>query len=402
MEHPVLSFLRNYLSDLHLQSVLTDGEGITLSSLDLGLRNSILKVADTADASPFPALEPDTIYHITDYYGCSYSFFQFPSEKKFLFVGPYLTKEIHASDIHSFMDNMAIPPALFPQLEEYYCALPHLSDKNHFSALLRRLYSAIFSTQPPSFCYLDLKTLESREDFLKKHRFFVPEDSVLSMRLLEERYRIEDSLLDAIARGREAQALSIMELLASFRFVPRTKNALRNQKNLMITLNSLLRRTTYLSGVHPFYIDAMSSNYARLIEQCHSVEETANIPPYMVRSYCDLVEKRSMASYSAPIRQILVTVDACLAGDLSLKRFANELFLNTSYLSTLFKKEVGMTLTDYVNKNRIEYAKKLLKSTTLPIQDVAIQSGISDIHYFTRLFRREMGMSPRAWRNRSE
>ena len=65
-----------------------------------------------------------------------------------------------------------------------------------------------------------------------------------------------------------------------------------------------------------------------------------------------------MSSYSDPIRQILVTIDASLTGDLSLKRFANELFLNTSYLSTLFKKEVGMTLTDYVNANRIRIRQK--------------------------------------------
>ena len=50
--------------------------------------------------------------------------------------------------------------------------------------------------------------------------------------------------------------------------------------------------------------------------------------------------------------------------------------MNTSYLSTLFKKEVGMTLTDYVNTNRIEYAKKLLRSTLLPVQDVAAACGI--------------------------
>ena len=50
--------------------------------------------------------------------------------------------------------------------------------------------------------------------------------------------------------------------------------------------------------------------------------------------------------------------------------------MNTSYLSTLFKKEVGMTLTDYVNANRIEYAKKLLRSTLLPVQDVAAACGM--------------------------
>jgi YesN/AraC family two-component response regulator len=83
---------------------------------------------------------------------------------------------------------------------------------------------------------------------------------------------------------------------------------------------------------------------------------------------------------------------------LSLKRFAEELFLNASYLSALFKKEVGMTLTDYVNQSRLTYAKKLLKSTQLAVQDVATRSGFSDIHYFTRLFRRENNLSPREWR----
>ena len=107
-----------------------------------------------------------------------------------------------------------------------------------------------------------------------------------------------------------------------------------------------------------------------------------------------------MALYSEPIRQILVTIDASIAGDLSLKRFANELFLNTSYLSSLFKKETGMTLTDYVNENRINTAKRLLKSTTLSIQTIAASVGIPDIHYFTRLFCRETGLSPREYRKK--
>lgn len=399
MEHPVLSFLLDYLSDLHLQCILTDGAGITLSALDLGLRNSILKLAVDAPSSVLNSLEEHTIYHITDYYECNYSFFQFPSEKQFLFIGPYLTKEISAPDIYALMSTLQIPSELFSQLQDYYNALPLLAEKASFAALLRHLYATVFSTDAPSSLYLDLRTLESQDAFLKKHHFVVSDDPALSMHLLEERYHIEDGLLDAVSHGNTTKALSLLDTMGSFRFSPRTESELRNRKNLMITLNSLLRRTAYEAGVHPFYIDAVSSNYARLIEQCPSTEEVDDIIPYMVKSYCNLVEKRSMTSYSEPIRQILVTIDASLNGDLSLKRFANDLFLNTSYLSTLFKKEVGMTLTDYVNKNRIEYAQKLLRSTTLSIQDIAVQSGISDIHYFTRLFRRETGISPRDWRN---
>ena len=398
MKHPVLTFLQNYLSDLHIQYVLTTSADVDLSSLDLGLRNSILKCSKGSQNPALKKLESHTIYHIIDYYECSYSLVPFP-DKQLLFIGPYLTKEISYHDIHTLMNNLQIPAELFPQLQDYYYALPAVTAKTAFSALLRHAYAGIFETELPSIQYLDLKQLESQEQFLETHFFFVPEDAVLSMQLLEERYHIEDELLDAISHGNSAKALSISDIMGTIRFAPRTDNELRNRKNLMITFNSLMRRAAYVAGVHPFYIDAVSSNYATLIEQCRSTEEIDDITPYMVRSYCDLVEKRSMSSYSEPVRKILVTIDASLTGDLSLKRFANDLFLNTSYLSTLFKKEVGMTLTDYVNKNRIAYAKKLLKSTALSVQDVAINSGISDIHYFTRLFRRETGMSPREWRN---
>ena len=251
----------------------------------------------------------------------------------------------------------------------------------------------------PSQQSINLKELESHDNFMKQHEYQVSENPILSMQLLEKRYSIEDALLDAVSSGNATKALSVSEAMLSFRITPRSKDALRNAKNLMITFNSLLRRTAYVAGVHPLYIDAVSTNYARLIEQAHTLDEVNGISPFLIRSYCNLVEKRSMASYSEPIRHILVTIDASLTADLSLKRFAGELFLNTSYLSALFKKELGMTLTEYVNKSRISYAKKLLKSTTLSIQDIATQCGIPDIHYFTRLFRRETGISPREWRN---
>lgn len=398
MEHPVLSFFKNYLSDLHIQYLITEGTDMELAALDLGLRNSILHRTDAAPSNVLHELSVDTIYQITDYYECSYSFFLFPDDNQILFIGPYLTKDFSDSDIYDLMNLLLIPTELFPQLREYYYALPCITDKSSFSSLLRHLHSALFSTEQPTLHYLDLKKYESTEEFLKKHQFYVPDDPALSMHLLEERYHLEDKVLDAISHGNTSKALALAETMGAVRFAPRAGSELRDRKNLSITLNSLLRRSAYESGVHPFYIDVVSSNYARLIEQCRTLTDVFEITPYMIRSYCDLVKNRSMASYSEPVRQILVTVDASLTGDLSLKRFADELFLNTSYLSTLFKKEVGMTLTDYVTKNRIEYAKKLLKSTTLSIQDIAIQSGIPDIHYFTRLFRREVGMSPREWR----
>lgn len=398
MEHSILTFLMHYLSDLNIRHTFTDGNQISFADFDLGLRNSILKDTSIEPCDIPGTIETDTLYLISDYYCCSYCFFQLPEESRFLFIGPYLLEDITSSDIQELMEKLTIPPELFPQLHDYYYSLPYLAEKQTFFLSLRNACRTLFSLDIPNICQLDLKKLQENTEYLKKHQFLTLDDPILSKQLLEQRYSEEDNLLDAIMQGKTDLALSFLTKTGTFRFSPRTGDELRDQKNLLLSFNTLLRRKTYESGVHPFYIDAVSSNYARLIEQLRCCNEAAEIIPYIIRSYCNLVEKRNMSTYSEPIRHILVTVDASLMADLSLKRFANELFLNTSYLSTLFKKEIGMTLTEYVTKRRITHAQKLLKSTTHSIQDIAIQVGIPDIHYFTRLFRRETNMSPRQWR----
>ena len=397
MNETILNFFCECLKEANIPFCITSDHAIGMHELDLGLRNNILKENKVPTVSALEHYDKSSLYHFSDFYNCSYSFFQLPDERM-LFVGPYLLYDVTEQDIHQFISNSHIPETQFTQLRDYYYELPLISDKRMFWSFLRKSAISICNVEEMNVIVFDLRTLESREDYLKKHAFSMPEDPLLSMNLLEKRYKMEDEILDAISHGNTKKALSYAEQIDTSRFSPRSEDALRSQKNLMLSFNTLLRRSAYEAGVHPLYIDVISSNYARLIEAANSKQEIDDIAPFMLRSYSELVEKRSTALYSEPIRQILVTIDASIASDLSLKRFANELFLNTSYLSSLFKKETGMTLTDYVNQQRITYAKRLLKSTTLSIQGVATSVGIPDIHYFTRLFRRDTGMSPRDFR----
>lgn len=400
MNQSVLDFVIGYLESMHIQCTFVnpDSASQNYEKLDLGLRQSILKLPLNTLKESLYRVTKNAVFHITDHYNCCYSLLRPKEDHTCLVIGPYLLTEYSGPDIRSLMETLQIPSGLYPQLEDYYYAVPYMNDKHRLHLLLQHLGTHLFHTTNVRIHELDMKHLESREEYYDTSQFIVPKDPVLSMRLLEDRYRSEDILLDAVIHGNAPEALKCLEAVSSFRMSMRASNELRDFKNRMIILNTLLRRTAYLAGVHPFYINAISSNFARMIEQSPHMDECMDAVPFMVKSYCNLVVKHSMASYSEPVRKILVTADASLTADLSLKRFTQELFLNASYLSALFKKEVGMSLTNYVNKNRIAYAKKLLQSTTLSVQSIAIQSGIPDIHYFTRLFKRESGLSPREWR----
>ena len=402
MEQSVFDFTLACLSDLQLHYIIAEGPEITMEALDLGLRESILMrpVGNAANISP--TIAPDVLYYVTDYYECNYIFFRLPGETRFLFVGPYLLESFTESRIHRLIQVLAIPPEQLAQLRDYYDSLPCFPETHTLHTLMQRLFSFLLGGKQPAIRHFDLRSLESPEEYRAQHEFATPEDPALSMRLLEKRYRAEDELLDAVSRGNTEKAVGILNSIGTIRPVSRFPDPFRSAKNLSLSLNTLLRRAAYETGVHPFYINSVSNNYAGMIEQCGGASELGEISLYMAKSYCTLVKSYNMSSYSEPVRHILVTVDASLAGDLSLKRFAEELFLNSSYLSALFKKELGMTLTDYVNANRIGHAKKLLKSTSLQIQDIAVRCGIPDIHYFTRLFKRETGISPREWRAKND
>lgn len=226
----------------------------------------------------------------------------------------------------------------------------------------------------------------------------LPENAVQNMRALEERYEKENRLLQAISHGQTRRAEAIFASFVPADLQERSASPLRNLKNYAVICNTLFRKAAEAGSVHPLYIYQHSSRFAMQIEQCASVEAVSRLLPKMIHSYCLLVNNHSMKNYSLPVRKAVIRIDSDLTADLSLKAQAAFLEINPSYLSTLFKKETGVSLTEYVNRRRIEHGILLLNTTSLQIQAVAQRCGIPDVNYFSKLFKKTTGMTPMAYR----
>ena len=87
-----------------------------------------------------------------------------------------------------------------------------------------------------------------------------------------------------------------------------------------------------------------------------------------------------------------------LSEKMSLSEIADYVELSEIHTSRLFKKEMDMRLTEYINTRRIEKAKELLAATDVKIKEVAEKVGIADQLYFTKVFKKETGLSPREFR----
>lgn len=216
---------------------------------------------------------------------------------------------------------------------------------------------------------------------------------------LEVRYSFENDMIRAVSQGNYKK---LSELLTAQVFVSsieeRTTDALRNLKNYMIIFNTLMRKGAEVGNVHPYYIHGVSSDFAKRIEKSKSRDEILKLWDEMIYSYCKLVKTHAAKGYSPLVQNVVMQVDADLSADLTLKTMADKFNVNASYLSFLFKKDTGITLTEYVGKKRVERAKYYLETTAQQIQQISHECGILDVNYFTKIFKKHTGMTPKQYR----
>ena len=98
------------------------------------------------------------------------------------------------------------------------------------------------------------------------------------------------------------------------------------------------------------------------------------------------------------IEKACAYIQSNLDEDLSLSQVSQEVFLSKSHLCHIFKTLMGTTFCDYVRQQRVEYARKLLATSTKSIDDISCACGFHSSTYFATVFKTEMGMSPSAFR----
>ena len=164
-------------------------------------------------------------------------------------------------------------------------------------------------------------------------------------------------------------------------------------------MNTLLRKAAEDGGVHPLYIDRASSGFALKIESIVDMKAIFDVMREMFSSYCRLVRRHSTGKYSVVVKNTVLMIDADISAELSLSALAESQGVTAGYLATVFKKETGKTVVAYIRERRISRAKYLLETTDLQVQTVAMHSGITDVQYFSRIFKKSTGKSPKEYRN---
>ncbi len=398
-----LNFFCDVLKRCHIHTDIISSLDPAEAIMDIRLASILGLKSEFTVGQALGIIESKTKYKLLDEFKFNYVYMRLPvsSEKNILVIGPYLSSPLSSKDILEIGENAGIPLASQKLLKEYYFSAPILTDSDRLLVMIDTFCERIWDT--PSFAIVEVN---------KKHIPAVAsispgthgesfDEIEASIKVMEMRYAFENELMRAVSLGQQHKENLLVSQLNDNMFERRVADPLRNAKNYCIIMNTLLRKAAEDGGVHPIYIDSLSSKFALRIELITDTKACSAMMREMFSSYCKLVYKHSMKRYSPIVQKAILIIDSDISAELSLTSLAQKLGISAGYLATIFKKETEKTVSEYIKGKRIEHAMYLLSTTHLQIQTVALHCGIMDIQYFSKIFKKKTGKNPKEYRETS-
>ena len=170
-----------------------------------------------------------------------------------------------------------------------------------------------------------------------------------------------------------------------------------NKKSFHVALGKMVALFTYLlgkldkrsSGISNFVLDP-----AEEIMMLTTVTEWQQWAEHAVKQVRDVYEGVSLQEYPRPLRAALAYIRVHYQEPLQLTAVAEENGVTGSYLSRLFKEHLGTTFIEYLNRLRVNKAILLLEEKEKSIKEISYMVGYQDPNYFSRIFRKYLGVSP--------
>ena len=215
-------------------------------------------------------------------------------------------------------------------------------------------------------------------------------------------YALENSLIEKVKSGDEAGArtltTNLLDQIAIFE-----SGDLAAVRNRFFGIFAVLTRALAEDGGEGLNDgNEMPPVDAYALESAADLGELQAAAGELVGRYAQNIFSGIYGGSSDVIRQTIRQVNDNFGHKITLQTIAGLLHVNPSYLSMLFKEEMGLTFTEYLNAMRVKRAKQMLAGTNLSVVDISLKSGFADQSYFTKVFKRAEGLTPRDYRSQNE
>lgn len=339
------------------------------------------------------SLQPQTIYGIQDRFLLYVILIRLPKQSGILMLGPCLIESPDEKMLLHVLKKNALPTQAKNALHTFYQKFSVLNIAT-LHTIGRMIGQYLYQDLP-----LDHRTFRAWDRELAQPIYTDDAAVLMETGALAQRYELESQLMKAVEQGNRTRAFDIL-LQNPIAAEPGAteSDTLQSAKIASLAFLAKVDAAAGRGGVGPFHREKGYRLFVSSITRAKNVAEISSLYQAILRHYLYLVRRQTAPQCSKSIQQVVDMIHLNLSEPLSVARIAAEFKVNPDYLSHTFKVQMGLSLTEYINKQRIITAVQYLDETDLPIRDIALYVGYEDINYFSRMFKRYVNRSPREYR----
>ncbi len=210
----------------------------------------------------------------------------------------------------------------------------------------------------------------------------------------------EKELIARIKLGDETGAKTILNKLVGEILFKNSGNG-NVRKARILELVVVISRAAVEAGANMEKLLGLNYKY---LEDLSEINEDEVLYKWMIKVFSSFMEEVSSSSNKknmAIVGRAMKYMRTNYNKNLTLSKIAKAAYVNNYYLSHLFRKEMGMTVVDYLTKVKIEEAKKLLQNDRMSIVEIALDVGYEDQSYFSKVFKKSEHTTPMIYRKKN-
>ncbi|MDO4940262.1 MAG: AraC family transcriptional regulator [Erysipelotrichaceae bacterium] len=317
-------------------------------------------------------------------------------DKYSIHIGPFLREKIESGFITNMIRDNIIPFHQKTNMQDYYRKCIYLNDE--------RIYY-INKLLENSLYFTNAERINSNIDEYhidEDNSYFEQKSEYQEQGFIHSPYNIEQEISQTISNGNTENAKRLLKEINTIPHAKLASTTLRSYKNSMICSCAFMTRAAINGGVNPDEAFTLSDTYINKIENMSNIIELEEFETIMVESFSEKVRDVKKLAYSSAVLKVIYYIDNHIREDIDIKQIAKEVYLNPSYLSTLFHKETGSTIKDWIIKRKIQEASLLVKNSNEDLASIAFTYRFCSQSYFVQCFKKIMGITPGEYRKRNK
>jgi AraC-like DNA-binding protein len=208
-------------------------------------------------------------------------------------------------------------------------------------------------------------------------------------------YYLERRLLNEIKRELKDAAYETLKTINKLERARLADSPMRSIKNSLIGTATLFTRAAIEANVPPEDAFSLCDFCILEIERITNVTALQQYEYQMLDDYINIIHDNKIQSYNNMTIKIIEYIHENITETISLNDLVKIVNLSKEYLCSMFKKNVGLGIVEYINYNKVEESKYFLRYSNMSISDIAFLFNFSSPGYYSSVFKKQTGLTPR-------